>query len=450
MKSKLNFLAIFILISVLVFSGFQCTRPLAKKPITLVVWNLWDNSDTWADMVASYENLTAADETKAPVKIVYYQKVYEGSEKYEDEVNKALSKGGGVPDIITLNNSWVARYKDKISPLDGGAKTASAFERKFVDVVARDFLEGNKIYGMPLSVDTLALYYNVDLLRAAGIYDPPRTWDEFNEDVKKLTVRDDKGGIVRAGAALGTDKNVNRASDILSLLMMQSGSSIVDENRTQAVFGKLEKESDGKSYKKDSGGNWYSLGGVALQYYTDFANPAKSVYTWNPLMDYSIDAFYQGRAAMMINYDYNVSVVRAKAPKLNFAIAPMPQISGAMTPVNYANYWAMAVSSGSAHKQEAWDFLMYLSNPEISKMYLNKAVRPTAQRDLVSWQENGEDLNLAVFARQALTAKSWFQKDNFAVEEIFNSAINSIVLGRATPQSASELTATQLTQVMKE
>ncbi|MFH1048614.1 MAG: extracellular solute-binding protein [Patescibacteria group bacterium] len=442
MKSKLNFLIIFILITVLVFSGFQCTRQNRGKAINIVVWNLWDDEKSWEDMIVSYEALVAADETKTPVKIVYYKKVFTGNENYEVEFSNALSQGKG-PDIITLNNSWMPRYKDKIYPLDEGAKTAQAYQRKFVDVVSYDFLEGNKIYAVPLSLDTLALYYNIDLLNAAGIFDPPRTWDEFNEAVRKLTVRDDKGNIKRAGAAIGADKNINRSSDILALLMLQSGSSIVDDVQKRATFTDLIEGSSTREDEKRS------IGGTAIQFYTDFANPAKTVYTWNPLMDYSIDAFYQMNAAMMINYAYTVPTVRSKAPKLKFAVSPMPQITGVTVPINYANYWTMAVSAGSTHKAEAWDFLMYITNPEIAKIYLAKTAKPAAQRDLVAWQENGEDLNLAVFARQSLTAKSWHQKDNFAVETIFNDAINSVVLNRSTPESASSLAASQLDQTMK-
>lgn len=442
LNRKINLLTIFILLMVLVFSGFQCTRPINPKPINLIVWNLWDDEASWKDMIASYEASIAADKTKVPVKIVYYKKVIAGNENYESAFNDSLAQGNG-PDIFALNNSWLPRYKNKISPLDQGAKTAQSFQRKFVDAVSYDFLEGNKIYAVPLSLDTLALYYNIDILNAAGIFDPPRTWDEFNEAVRKLTVRDSNGVIKRAGAAIGTDKNINRSSDILSLLMLQSGSAIVDVSQKTATIADLIEGGGARSDSKRT------VGGAALQFYTDFANPAKTVYTWNPLMDYSIDAFYQMNAAMMINYDYTVPIVRAKAPKLRFAIAPMPQITGVAVPVNYANYWAMAVSSGSAHPAEAWDFLMYITNPEIAKAYLAKTAKPAAQRDLVSWQENGEDLNLAVFARQSLTAKSWHQRDNFAVETIFNDAINSVVLNRSTSENASQLAASQLDQIMK-
>ena len=426
----------------LVFSGFQCTRQNRGKPITLVVWNLWDNASSWGEMIGAYTASVAADPSKPLIEIIYVQKVFSGNEKYEDEFNNALIQGNG-PDIITLNNSWLPRYKNKISPLDEGAKTAQAYQRKFVDVVSFDFLEGNKIYAVPLSMDTLALYYNIDILNSVGIFDPPRTWEEFNDAVRKLTERDDKGGIKRAGAAIGSDKNINRSSDILSLLMLQSGSTIVDNKHERATFMDPTESNNGEDIKR-------TIGGTALQFYTDFANPVKTVYTWNPLMDYSIDAFYQMNAAMMFNYAYTIPTIRSKAPKLRFAVSPMPQISGATIPVNYANYWAMAVSIDSAHKAEAWDFLMYITNPEIAKKYLAKTSKPTAQRDLVSWQENGNDLNLAVFARQSLTAKSWYQKDNFAVETIFNDAINSVVLNRSTPENASEIAASQLDQAMKE
>lgn len=420
MEKKTIFTLVLVLIAGIgIFAGksicisLKLCKPPVRPPITLVVWNLWDDEKSWKSMIDSYEALVANDPTKQPVKIVYYKKVFTGNEKYEDKFDEDLTLGIG-PDILTIGNSWLPRYKNKIIPYDGGARGAQEYRRKFVDVVSNDFLDGNKIYAVPLSVDTLALYYNVDILNSAGISTPPRTWDEFNDAVRKITIRDDRGGIKRAGAAIGTDKNINRASDIFALLMMQSGSPIMGD----------EKALD--------------IGTTAMQFYTDFANPTKTVYTWNPLMDYSIDAFYQMNAAMMINYSYTIPTVRAKAPNLKFAIAPMPQITGVTTPVNYANYWAMTVSSGSAHPKEAWDFLMYITNPEINKVYLSDTSKPAAQRDLVSWQENGSDSNLAVFARQSLTAKSWYQRDNFVIETIINDAIGSVVLGRTTPKNAVE------------
>lgn len=447
MNRNYKFFSLFILtFSLVLFSGCELPcgwgpfRACPKDKITLVIWNLFDDSDTWDDMIKAYTAASAADITRPKIKIEYYKRSISGYENYEQELSNAMASGMG-PDIYVIHNDWVDRYKNKIIPFDEGAKTAQSYERKFADVVSNDFLIDNKIYGVPLSVDTLALYYNKTMFKNAGIYDPPRTWDEFKDVTERLTLRDDSGGIMQAGAALGTEKNVNRASDILALLMLQSGSTITDKSLGVAVFNKLI----------DNGNNSeeYSIGGNALQFYTDFANSGKRTYTWNPVMDYSIDAFYQARAAMMFNYSYNIPVIKSKAPKLDFAIAPMPQIAGTTIPINYANYWAMTVSATSKYPAEAWKFLTYISNPEVAKIYLTKAGKPVAQKDLVSWQENGQDLNLGVFARQSLTARSWFQADPLANEAIFLEAIKNVNLGRTTPEEASSFAGAQMTQSMK-
>jgi multiple sugar transport system substrate-binding protein len=440
MKKIASLTIIGVLMSVLVFSGWTCTRQIGVKPIKLTVWNLWDSSISWSSMIGYYQSYVSADGERTPIAITYVQMPSVSIKEYEEMFNAALRQGTG-PDILMINNSWLPRYRNKIVPLNKGAATAQSYRAKFVDVVSYDFLEGNAIYAVPLSIDTLALYYNIELLNAAGIYDPPRTWDEFSEAVKKLTVRDEKGNIKRAGAAIGTDKNVDRSSDILSLLMMQSGSTIVTDAQRVANFADPIPDSTGGVKK--------SIGGEALQFYTNYANSDKVVYTWNPLMKYSIDAFTKGEVAMMISYSYNIPVVKEKNPNLKFAVSTMPQITGVTVPVNYANYWAMVVSAGSTHPTEAWDFLMYITRPDINKVYLSSAVKPTALRDLVAWQQGGEDLDMAVFAGQSPTAQSWYQHDNFATDTIFNDAINSVVLGRSTPEDASELAASQLNQIMK-
>lgn len=440
MKRKLDFLTIFLLMGILIFApgaDLGCIRKDKGKPITLVVWNLWDDTDSWKEMISSYVTYSAADQSRPTVKIQYYKK---NIETYEKELADAFASGQG-PDIFTIHNDWVPKYQNKIAPNDAGALAVKNYKRKFVDVASDDFVIDNKIYAIPLSLDTLALYYNEEIFKNAGIFDPPKTWDEFKEDVTRLTVLDEKNIIVRrAGAAIGADRNVNRASDILALLMLQSGSPIVDVENNAVVFSEMQK---------DKNDNRYSIGAMSLQFYTDFANPLKKIYTWNPTMDYSIDTFYQGRAAMMINYSYHIPTIISKAPKLKFAIGPMPQITGATMPVNYANYWAMSVFNGSIKQKESWDFLNYISNPEINKSYIQKIKKPVAQKDLVEWQEKGEDLNLAVFATQSLTAKSWRQIDSTANETIFNDAIKSVVLGRATPQEASDLASSQITETMK-
>ena len=63
----------------------------------------------------------------------------------------------------------------------------------FVDTAVADSVINNKIFGLPLSFDSLLLYYNRDLLNVADIPTPPLTWSEFSEAVTRLTKLDKQG-----------------------------------------------------------------------------------------------------------------------------------------------------------------------------------------------------------------------------------------------------------------
>lgn len=175
------------------------------------------------------------------------------------------------------------------------------------------------------------------------------------------------------------------------------------------------------------------VGESSLRYYTDFANPNVKTYTWNNSQHYSIDAFVEGRVAMMFNYSHQAEVLNQKAARLNYAIAPMPQISE-IDIKTYANYWAAAVSNKSTVSNEAWKFVSYLASREGASSYLARTMRPSARRDMIDLQKN--DLRLGVFANQALTAKSWYQIDNFAIESIFAEMTEDVNFGRLSVREA--------------
>jgi hypothetical protein len=59
--------------------------------------------------------------------------------------------------------------------------------------------------------------------------------------------------------------------------------------------------------------------------------------------------------------------------------------------------------------------------------YLNRTHKPAARRDLIERQKNNPILG--VFARQALTAKSWKQVDSLAIDKIFVDMIDEVNRG---------------------
>ncbi len=155
----------------------------------------------------------------------------------------------------------------------------------------------------------------------------------------------------------------------------------------------------------------------------------------------------QGKTAMMINYSHHIDTIRAKSPYLNFGIAPVPQIKGREFDINYSNYWGLTVSKNAKYPEEAWKFLLYISRSDNLKKYLEKAKRPTPRRDLIEWQRENPDLG--VFANQALSARSWYQADNQAIETIFANMVESVVLGAETIEQALEKAADQITILMR-
>lgn len=373
----------------------------------LKFWGVFDDTNDFRSTLNTFQ------QRYPRIRISYQQFNYED---YEKELIEAFAAGRG-PDIWMIQNTWLPKQQEKITPLPqqklpGQEKplfTLRDFRDQFVDVAEKDLVVQEQIYGLPLYVDTLALYYNKDIFNSVGIASPPETWEEFNGAVEKIATIGENEAIIRAGAAIGTAKNINRSTDILSLLMMQSGVPMSDPESGAADF---LKEVNGRN-----------PGQTALEYYTDFANPTKRVYTWNSSAFYSIDAFQQGAAAMMFNYAHQIEVLKARAPRLNFGVAPMPQLN-LDRPVNYANYWAATVSKFSASPVEAWQFATYLTSFEGAIPYLNSTEHPTARRDLIDQQK--EDLTIGVFVKQVLTADSWYQVDSAAIENILATMIEDV------------------------
>ncbi len=420
-----------LVVPMLIF-GLAAAFPGCKedpfKDVELEFWGVFDDSDVFSQLIDEF------NEEYKHITINYYKKNYQ---TYEKDLLEAMATGRG-PDMYMIHHTWVPRYEEKIIAAPSELITLKDFQDNFVDVVYDDFVLDGYITAIPLSVDTLALYYNKDIFNTNGIPQPPQTWEEFLTVVEEITTKDERGNIVQAGAALGTARNVNRSTDILALLMLQSGAKMTNDNKTGATFNS----------SVTSGNSTFNPGERALEFYTDFANPLKTSYTWNTRMHYSIDAFYEGKVAMMFNYSYNLPTIRAKSPYLNFGISQMPQIKDSSKDINYANYWGLTASANSDASNEAWQFIVWLADRDNAQKYLESAEKPTARRDLVNWQSSDKDLG--VFAKQSLTAHSWYQVDNSTIEQYLADMIESIVLSESTIKDAVNKAVNQVTLLMKQ
>ncbi len=434
-----NLKPLLLILALPLLAGFGCSGASkevkqATKPITLNYWRVADGSDTFQDIIQNYRVL------HPNVTINYRQLRYE---EYEYELLNALAEDRG-PDVFSLPNTWLGKYESKLYPLPSTLTipvtiTAGTFKKetqtvlqtkpgltaqdvrqRFVDTVAKDVVRGGKVMALPLSVDTLVMYLNRDLLNQAGIADAPRDWNAVVDAVKKLTIADKAGKIVQAGAALGRSNTVERAVDIVSLLMMQNGAQMASADGKQATFQLPDRTSNSNP------------GLQALQFYTDFANPAKEIYTWSADLPPALEAFLQGRVALYFGYAYHLPIIVGRSPKLNLAVSPMPQVAGAARAVNYADYWTEAVSQKTKYADQAWDFVQYATSAEQVKSYLRKAKKPTALRSLLAEQK--QDFDLQVFADQVLTASSWYRGDDGpAMNVAFQEMIQQMNKGESLP-----------------
>lgn len=445
-RNRLIILVTALLLGGVVFLMFQGIIPGLKDetpvgrvgpdPYALEIWNVFEEEEVYKEFITEYRSFN-------PHVTIKYTKI--NYLEYRQRLTDAFANGTA-PDIFALHNTSLPLHENRISPAPGNLETVVRFDQIFPKVVAFDFTretaEGQRVvYALPLAMETLGIFYNKEYFETANIQSPPKTWEELLDYAKVFTQLDDAGEIRISGIPLGTVENINRSTDIITLLMLQSGTRMNNELLTEAMFDEPVSVGEGDTEQR------FYPGKEALDFYLAFSDPARSVYSWNDKMSYSIDAFVEGRAAMMINYPHHISTIMSKSPHLLLGVAGVPQLSGRKEDVSYATYWGFAVSKKSANAEGAWQFIEYLIQPENVKRYLVKTKLPTARLDLVLWQQS--DPFLKYFANQIPNARSWYQGDSLEVEDALGDMIIAAGSGEMTVEEALEAAAARVTLTIK-
>jgi len=440
---------LFLFLSLLIFlPGFGCKDTVISskikdevEDISLSYWRVWDDSSDFSPLIKSYTS-------DHPYINISYKKVR--YENLREELIDAWSRDKG-PDIFSIPVStlgeFIAEGRLEVMPTSSDMvyvtvineeKGEKLYERKtnkmmtskdiqinYIDVVYKDIIRNSKIYGVPLSVDTLVLYYNRDILNNARIPSPPVTWSQFKEDVKKITLLDRAGNIIQSGTSLGLVDNIENSFDVVSLLMMQNGSPM-NCGDGFCVGGASETEEEA------------SPGMDAIIFYTDFANPKKQVYSWNEEMPSAVNAFAEGKVAFFLGYSYHKEQIEALNPSLNFFVTKVPQIDGSSLDINYADYWVEVVSKKSNHKNEAWDFINFISKDENLIKYLQNTEKPTAKRSLI--QSQYENYDMQSYLDQLLSSKNWYKGNDFEkAKSILNDTIMQVLNSKNLEEEINQI-----------
>ncbi len=406
-KGKLIILGIAGFVIIIVMLMFAGLLPGIKKNINtasadLTMWGFEDAPTIWTELIDGYTKLNPN------ITIKYTQK---DPATFENDIVNALAAGTG-PDIWAFKQAWVLKHKNKVYPLPEALlqfDTAN-FENFFADA-ASVFIQEKQIVALPISIDTLALYYNKDILNSENIPNPPVTWEELTDAVKKTSKISPSGSIVQSGIAMGTTRNIDHLVHIISALFLQNGLKVMD------FTGEEPKADISRGESIESATN-------ALAYYLSFSDSVTKSYSWSDTLPNSISAFAGGRVAMILGFASDYDRIKEKNPRLNFGIAPLPQRKGEAVKKNYGISTGLTVSRTSKAPVEAWRFIIYAtSNPEAVKFYLNSAIHPPAYRQYVTADFLAPYLD--VFKAQVLSARTWLQADEREVSAIFQTMVQS-------------------------
>lgn len=434
---------IILVSSCLLVFGFGCkglsaTQQAAIRPITLNYWTVFDNVSALNKVVSEYK-------AERPYVTINIRQV-----RY-DEFDKLFVNALAddvAPDITSMHVRWLHKYQNRLSPMPASTKmgslqvtnsitkdtqvvfdtfplpTLDSIKRDYLGTVADDAIINKQVFGLPLTVDSLAIYYNKDLLDKAGFPEPPKDWTEFVEAVKRITKIDKDGTIIQSGTSLGTGKNIENSFDIVSALMLQNGVTMSGSSGGVSFSGGLDKNSPTHPALQ------------ALNFYTDFARPTKEVYSWNDSQSSAFDAFVRGKTAFYFGFAYDYDRIKSRAPDLNIEIMPLPQLN-TTAPSNVANYWIQSVVKKSKNQNEAWDFIRFMSDPNRIKKYADTVHQPSALRIHVKAQQT--DPIIAPFSAQILVAKNWYRgKDIDTAQSAFNTMISTVLKPLDDPKATDD------------
>ena len=394
------FLAVIFLLIIILGLGLLGIIPGIKKEtdpnknlkFTLNVWVFDEN-------VKAYETILNYFREKYPKGEIRIKNFVDKKE-YKNNVLNALAEGSG-PDIFMIENGTLQENLNKLYPVSSNIFNVDKLKKNFPNIVYQDVVFDNKIYGLPIYIDNLALIYNRDIFDENFILTPSfETWDEFLNNLSLL-----KKGVDQKikGVALGGSlKSISNAVDILNLIILQKN-GIKEENKNFS----LNREKIIESFS----------------FYTQFSNLNSNYYTWDNSLN-SIQEFRKENIAMFFGYyrDY----VYFKKYLNNLAVVAVPQFN-LNRKIAIPNYWFFVVSKQSKFKNLAWEFIIEITNNQnLIYDYLNNSKnRLPINRQILEniFRKDDFDSDIKIFLSQVPYLKSLQYKN----KKYFYQSINEIL-----------------------
>jgi multiple sugar transport system substrate-binding protein len=252
--------------------------------------------------------------------------------------------GGNPPDAAYLDAGTTADFASRgaLVNLDNYVKRTP--EQKPDDYV-ESFLGSAKyqdsLYALPFDGESTGLFYRTDLFKAAGITQPPKTWDEFQADAQKLTDPSKK----QYGYALFASESAYYWYPWL----WQAGGNLLSDDEKTPEFNSAE-------------------GKKAADYYVGLTKYSPKDYLNSNSYDGRV-AFANGSVGMYMAGAWLAGVLKDEFPKIDgkWATAPLPEgDAGCKTTIAGDN---LVMFSAGDKKDATWIWLDFLTRPESMKRW---------------------------------------------------------------------------------
>jgi multiple sugar transport system substrate-binding protein len=342
---------------------------------------------------------------------------------YEDyNIKVAASVPAGVgPNVVNLYYGWLPLYinADYLQALPEDAFNPEMIEKDFFPLVSAAKVDG-KYYALPTAVRSLALIWNNDLFKKAGLDPeiPPKTLDELVEYAQKLTTYDKAGNLVEEGLTAELRGQLHHW--VREILIRQfGGKPYSDDNRKV-------------TYNDQSGYD-------ALTFFTDLTEKYK-VGQAGFLTD-DVTAFKAGKAAMTIDGSFRIGTLD-KLENLDYGVAEVPSHNGIKS--NFASFWANGITSFTEGKQleASIKFLKFLTSDNTMELWLKNIGELPAKPSVAFKEENINDPKYGPFIKGLEYAHATYFVDEMSQRQVWIDAYDLVKLeGKTVKEAVDEVAA---------
>jgi multiple sugar transport system substrate-binding protein len=304
---------------------------------------------------------------------------------------------GQLPDVVVIDNpdhqafAALGVLEDLTDRVAEWGQAEAYFEGPWNSTIWQE-----RNYGIPDNSNCLVLWRNLAITQPAEVA-APTNWDELRAAAATLTEGD------RMGLAVSAVKSEEGTFQWLPFLW-ETGEDIP----TLASEG----------------------GQRALQLWVDLVNEghmSKGILGWT--QQDVLTQFQNGKAAMMINGPWQIPVLEADSPDLEWEVSTLPEDVQGASILGGENY---AIVAGGTNVEAAWNLLTWTQQPENLKQYLTESGKLPSRADLAEDPYWTEDPVRGVFVEQLKVAKPRAYGSNYP--EISN-AIQEAIQGAVSGQS---------------